>query len=722
MSYSTRNRLYLTSSRNFLRVFLLILVSGVSLAVLIVPIAIRPSAFPLKIGDVASQDLLAPRTSSFTSVVLTEQARQDAESKVQPIYLPADHSITRKQIERLRVSLDYISSVRQDAYSNHDQKISDLLAMQDLHLERGVMDGILGLSESRWQVVRQQASDILEQTMRNSIREDQVEQAKNNVPTLVSFSLPQDQAILVADLVTPFVVPNSLYSESQTAQARIDARASVSPVIRSFVSGESIVRRGQVITPASLEALQQFGLVQSQNNDQNIISASTLVVLLSAFIGFYFNQRKRTSLDTFTNQLLISIWFLLFLYSARIIIPNRTVIPYIFPISAFGMTLASLFTTEIGLVFSIILCILTAYGLPGGLELTIFYSLSSVCGILVLGKGRRISSFFWAGLAIGGSSTAVLLAYHLSNSITDWVGIATLIGAAFFNGIASASLTLLFQFLFSQMLGLTTSLQLLEISRSDHPLMQFLLRTAPGTYQHSLQVANLAEQAAEEIGADALLTRVGAIYHDCGKALNPSYFVENQIPAKINPHDEMDPVTSAATIIQHVSNGILLAKKHHLPPPLQAFINEHHGTLLTRYQYTRAVMAAENDVDAIDAELFRYPGPRPNSRETALIMLADGCEARARAELPKDEEELRILVKKVFDYIEHEGQLDNTTMTLKDLSISAESFIKTLRNTYHPRLQYPELKTSPASPEIDKSESQVVESPSTPVNSSEITR
>ena len=653
----------------------------------------RPSSYSLKVGDVASQDILAPRAFTYVSNYLTEQDKKAAENAVPSVYLAADPGITRSQIEKLNVSLDYIDAVRQDNYANQDQKINDLADLQNIQLSKDIGNKILALSETRWQAVEEEALNVLEETMRNSIRQDQLDIAQREVPPLISFSLTQEESSIVSELVIPFLVPNSLYSDSQTKLARQTASASVKPVSVSFANGESIVQRGQVITSLNLEALQQFGLIQPQQNDQDIIAAAALVALLGGFIGLYFNRRKGTAVDSMPNLALISITFLVFLVGARLIIPNRTVIPYLYPLSAFGMTIASMFTMEIGLVLSLALGILTAYGLPNGLELTLFYILSGLCGILLLGNGRRVANFFWAGIAIGGAGCAVLLAFRLTNSTTDWVGITTLAGASLISGIASAGLTMLLQFLFSQLLGLTTALQLLEISRPDNPLLQFILRNAPGTYQHSLQVANLAEQAAEEIGADALLVRVGALYHDAGKAINPLFFVENQVPGKLNPHDDIDPVTSAATIIQHINDGILLARKYHLPPRIQDFIQEHHGTLYTRYQYTKAIQAADNNPDSVNKDLFRYPGPKPKSRETALIMLADGCEARARAEIPKDEEELRTLVKKVFDFVEREGQLEDTTFTFRDINRTYESFVTTLKNTYHPRLQYPELKS-----------------------------
>ena len=651
-------------------------------------------------GDVSSQDILAPQSLTYESEILTQQARQQAQARITPVYLPADPSITRHQIERLRVVMNYISTVRLDSLATTQQKIADLQATTDTVIGSDLAAQILSLNDFRWQAVQQEASSVLEQTMRNTIREDNLIDARRSLPTLVSFSLPQDQAALVVDLVSPFVVANSLYSAEKTEAARQQVLQAVAPVKRSFIVGETIVLRGQVITEDNWEALQKFGLVQPKSHDQDLVGVGAIVVVISAFVTLYFNRRQIPPIDDLRSLTLLCINLIVFLIGARFLIPNRAVLPYVYPLPAFGLVLAALFNIEIGLVFSVVISILAGYGLPNSLDLTLFYMLTSLCGVLVVGRARRIASFIWAGIAIGATGIGVILALRLPNSVTDWIGMATLAGASVFNGMASASLALLFQFLYSQVLGLTTALQLLEVSRPDHPLLQVILRAAPGTYQHSLQVANLAEQAAERIGADGLLVRVGAIFHDAGKVANPLFFIENQVPGQIDSHDDLDPAQAAATIIRHVNDGEQLARKYRLPSRLRDFMTEHHGTLLARYQYTRAVEAAGNRPELVDESLFRYPGPRPRSRETALLMLADGVEARARAELPKGEVELRSLVLRVFDFCQKEGQLDETRLTLRDLSQAADSFITTLRNTYHPRIQYPEYKplVSPAVP------------------------
>jgi putative nucleotidyltransferase with HDIG domain len=391
---------------------------------------------------------------------------------------------------------------------------------------------------------------------------------------------------------------------------------------------------------------------------------------------------------------LIAVLFTIFLITARLVIPYHIVIPYAFPLAAFSLTVVALFGPQLAMITSLPLALMTAFALPSAFDLTIYYLLASLLGVLALGRGRRVASFFWAGVVVAISGIGVVFAYRMTGSAavpTDLVGLATLAGVSLLNGLATASLTILLQFFLAQLMGTTTSMQLMDLSRPDHPLLQKLLREAPGTYQHSLQVANLAEQAAERIGADPLLTRVGALYHDAGKLVNPYFYIENQAPGFSNPHDELAPDMSARAIIQHVPDGLVLAQKYHLPRRVMDFISEHHGTTATRYQYVKAVKAAGGDESQVNKDDYRYPGPRPQSPETAILMLADGCEARVRAERPKEEEDLRATIRAVIDERVNSGQLDDTSLTLQDLNEIVDSFSATLRGVYHPRILYPQL-------------------------------
>jgi putative nucleotidyltransferase with HDIG domain len=667
---------------------LLLLTTGLSFLAQAISFSSHLGNSPLRLGDVAPQEILAPYTLTFESKVLTEKEREAAAKLVASVYTPADPSVGRRQLEQLRATLAYISSIRADNYASTDQKMADLAMLEDLSLQHDTAINILNLSDARWQAVQQEANVELEQVMRNTIRVDQLEDTRRNIPALVNLSLTQEQAAIVVQLAAAFVAPNSIFDQNLTEAAYQKARQAVSPVTRSFVANEVVIQRGQVISEADLEALEAFNLIQSPTYWQDIASAVILPVLMMTFFVLYLNRNPALANDL-RALTMVAILFLVFLLGARITIPGHAVLPYLYPLMAYSLTVAALFGAELALVTILPLSLLVSYGLPNALDLTLFYTLSSFFGVLTLRRARRLTLFFWAGAAIAISGATVIIAYRLPQQTTDWIGLLTLSGAACFNGVISAGISILLQFFLAQFLGRTTALQLIELSRPDHPLLQFLLRNAPGTYQHSLQVATLAEQAAERIGADPLLTRVGALYHDVGKATNPGFFIENQLAGDLNPHHNIEPTASATTIIRHVTEGLELARKHHLPSQIQAFIAEHHGTLATRYQYIRAVDAIGGDESKVDIKPFRYPGPRPQSRETALLMLADGCEARVRAERPKDEDELRTVLRVVIDDRVKNGELDNTDLTLRDLNIIIDSFTASLRGIYHPRIQYP---------------------------------
>ncbi len=548
---------------------------------------------------------------------------------------PPDPSIARHQIDRLRASLQYIALVRNDENATPEQQTADIASLSDVTLKSTTIQSILALTSAQWERIQQESLSVLEQVMRRSIRDQELDAVQRTIPSLVSLELNEEQAALVAELVTAFVKPNSAYSEILTESARQAARDAVQPVVQEYKAGETIVSRGQIITPVEFEALQQLGLIEEANPWQDYAGAGALVIMVAALVTLYLSRRRLPFLLEPRSLVVAALLFLLFLVGARITIPDRTVLPYAYPLPALGLLVGTLFGMETGIVFSIAVSFLVPYNLPNVLDLTPYYLISSLTGVLVLGNARRVWTFFRSGMATAGAGIAMLLAFRFPFTQMDGIALLQLAGAAVFTGLASSSIALLLQYFLAQMLGLTTALQLIEISRPDFPLLQFFLRHAPGTYQHSLQVANLAEQAAELVGADALLTRVGALFHDIGKSMNPMFFVENQAQGDLNTHEDLAPHESAAAIIAHVTDGVVLAHKYRLPRRIDDFILEHHGTMVTRYQYNQALEAAGGEASKVDVKQFRYPGPRPRSRETALLMIADGTEARAARNVRK---------------------------------------------------------------------------------------
>ena len=699
---TARNRPFPARIRT-LQFILLVLVSIISYGALELPQAVRPAASQIQIGEVSPSDYQAPKTDSYISEVRTEDQRIAAENAVQPVYGSPDPAMARRQIERLRATLQYVTLVRLDPNSSLQQKKDDIAALSDVTLPSQTVDQILALTRARWDPIQQEALNVLEQIMRRSIRDQEMDSVLRSIPSLVSLSLDETQASIISELVAGFVTPNSLYNKELTQAAKKAARDAVQPVTQEYKAGEIIVSRGQIVKPVQLEALLKFGLIEQPNPWQDYAGAGALVIMLAALVWLYFSRRRSQFLYSARSLVVVAILFLIFVIGARLTIPDRTLLPYAFPLAGLGLLLATLFGVEAGIVFSIVISLLVPYNLPNAFDLMPYYLLSALTGVLVLGAARRVWTFFRAGMAISGAAIAMLLAFRVPYTTVDAVAIIQLAGAAIFSGLAAASIALLLQYFLAQTLGLTTALQLIEISRPDFPLLQFFLRNAPGTYQHSLQVANLAEQAAELIGADALLTRVGALFHDVGKSMNPAFFIENQVQGEMNTHEDIDPAEAASTIISHVTDGVALARKYRLPRRIDDFILEHHGTMLTRYQYNQALEAAGGDKSKVDEKNFHYPGPSPRSRETALLMLADGSEARTRAERPQNEEDMRRIVLSTIEHAQKQGQLDNTQLTLRDLSLISDAFINVLRGTHHPRISYPketptamDVSTAPA--------------------------
>jgi cyclic-di-AMP phosphodiesterase PgpH len=694
---NARNRPFPARIRT-LQIILLVLVSIISYGALVLPDAVRPSATPLNVGEVSPSDFQAPEPSRFISEVRTEDERRKAENAVAPVYGSPEPAVARRQIERLRAALMYISLVRADANASLEQKTADLAALSDIRLQPHTVDQVLALADPLWDSIQQESLSVLEQIMRRRIRDQDMESVTDSIPSLVSLSLDETQANIVSELVAAFVTPNSMYSEELTQAAKQAAREAVVPVTQEYKAGEIIVPRGQIVTAAQLEALREFKLIEEPSPWQDYAGAGALVVMLAALVWLYFSRRRLQFLYNARSLVVVALLFILFVVGARLVIPERTILPYAFPLSALGLLIATLFGVESGIVFSIIISFLVPYHLPNSFDLTPYYLISSITGVLVLGSARRVWTFFRAGMAVAGAGMAMLLAFRVPFTTMDAAAVLQLAGAAVFSGLAASSIALLLQYFLAQTLGLTTALQLIEISRPDFPLLQIFLRNAPGTYQHSLQVANLAEQAAELIGADALLTRVGALFHDVGKSMNPTFFIENQPQGEMNTHEDLEPADAAAVIIAHVPDGVALARKYRLPRRIDDFILEHHGTMLTRYQYTQAIERADGDKSKVDESQFHYPGPRPRSRETALLMLADGSEARARAERPQDEEGIRRIVLSTIENAQKQGQLDETQLTLRDLGTITDTFITILRGTHHPRISYP--KEIPATMDV----------------------
>jgi putative nucleotidyltransferase with HDIG domain len=310
-----------------------------------------------------------------------------------------------------------------------------------------------------------------------------------------------------------------------------------------------------------MEILRQLGLLQTERRWEDIASVALAVLITGVLLVLHLERFNREISRSPKHIFLLGLLFNLFLVAACY--GTGKSCSFLFPAAALAMLLTVVAGPNLAITVSVAMAALVGYIGGNRLELTIYTAMGGLISALALGRAERVNQFFWAGLAGALANAGIVLVFRVNDPATDGYGLAQLLTASLINGAVSASLTLVGFFLLGGLFDITTSLQLIELARPDHPLLQFILRTAPGTYQHSLQVANLAEQAAERIGANAMLIRVGALYHDCGKALHPQYFVENQLDGQ---HPRVArPYASAEIIVGHVLDGLTMARRHRLP-------------------------------------------------------------------------------------------------------------------------------------------------------------
>lgn len=642
----------------------------------------------LRPGEVAPFDVVSPQQLTYVSAILTDQARERAANAVPEQFDSASGSTRRDEIIRARRWMAEIGALRSDASSSEDERLAGLLAIEELGLSAETAILVLNLSDDDWAHAAADVPLALDRVLRNEIRPDMLATVRRGVPTTISADLSEQASEVATDLVQALVRPNSFPNPDRTEEMREAAREDVTPVSVSVARGETILRAGDVATPLDVEALGQIGFLDSDGDAWALLrSLAFAVALLATTIGAFVITRGQQPIrgrQVMIVLLLSAAWLIL----ARFMIIPHDWLAYLYPLAALSMLIACLVNVRAALVVTAAFALVVLYLSESNTLLASYMLCGGWAGALVLGRAERISSFLWAALAVFVSNVLTTLAYRVPFEGMSNPQLLQLLFVLLLNGGLSSSIALLGYFGLGALFGITTSLQLNELSRPTHPLLRQLLLKATGTYHHTIVVSNLAERGAAAIGADALLARVGAYYHDIGKTVRPYFFTEN-INDDASPHDKLDPLTSAQVIISHVRDGLDLAQKYRLPGPIQDFIREHHGRSLVQYFYIRAVRAAAEG-ETVDPEQFRYPGPRPRTKETAILALADTCEAAVRAMRPGTREDLALLVNRLVDERAAEGELDECPLTFRDLQAIRTVFVQVLLGVHHPRITYPE--------------------------------
>lgn len=647
----------------------------------------------LKAGEIASVTAVAPRGLTYESELLTEQMREHAAQQAPEQYDNQELLVRREQVRLAREILPAITAIRGAPGGSLADKTDQLLAIPVANLDAEAAVKVLSLTAEQWARVQADVPVVLDRVMRDEIRETTLGAARRRVPIFVNTTLDDEETDVVVALVSNLVRPNSLLNEERTAQLREEARQGVLPVSVTLAEGETVIRVGDKATALQVEALTELSRLQAQWDPWTTLRATLLALLLIGIVVASIYRLQPAILNNPRQLGVLLVVTVIWLLAAKFLIVNHALLPYVYSLAALGMLIAVLCSLQLALVFSFVFTLLILYLLPNEPIVAAYQALGALVGMLVVGRAERLIGFLWAGLAVALTNLAVVLVFRAPlTSVGTSYAVQLLFTSALSGGLAAA-IALIGYFGLGNLFGITTPLQLTELSRPTHPLLRQLLLKASGTYHHTILVSNMAERAAAAIGADAMLVRVGAYYHDIGKTVRPYFFAEN-ILDDTSPHDRLDPLTSAKIIISHVTDGIDLAAKYKLPERIQDFIQEHHGTTLVKYFFSQAQQQAAPGEEVSEGD-FRYPGPNPRTKETAILMLADTCEAAVRAVRPATREDLESLVDRLIDERVANGELSDSDLTFRELATIKDVFLHVLQGVHHPRIQYPGTADEP---------------------------
>lgn len=644
----------------------------------------------LEMGMTAQTTIYSPTTTSFVSQTLTSERRKTAEDAVRPIYHSPDPSVARQQAELARQILDYITNVRGDTLASDTQQFQDIEYITALDLEESTITQLLDFDDETWREMDAESIAVLERVMRGEIQSGDLSRIRGQLPTQVSVRFDERETSVIVDMVGDLIRANATINEEATALARSQAGQAITDVIRFFERGQLVVSSGQAITASDYEALNQLGLLRPVDKRlQETVRAGLGSIITMVMVGLYLSRFRPSLLYSEPRLLtLLAVLFLIILGGARVALSGEF---YIYPAAALALIYVAIAGHQIAIIGVISLAFLVGLMAGGVYENVALVLIGGMIGALSLRRSERLNSFFFAGVMVSLGYMAVAISFVITSTDPNRVPeLLLLIVYSLVNGILTAAATIAAMYIITLVFNMPTALKMIELSQPNQPLLQRLLREAPGTYQHSLQVANLCDQAANAIGADAQLIHVAALYHDIGKMLNPAFFTENQGEMG-NPHDALnDPYRSAEIIISHVTEGDELAKQYRLPSRIRDFIREHHGTQEVYVFYQQALALADGNASQVDSNDFRYPGPKPQTRETAIMMLADGAEASVRARQPKNKGEIEEIVRDVIEARRKSGQLNESNLTLNDLQTIYKIFVEMLQAVFHPRINYAE--------------------------------
>lgn len=644
-----------------------------------------PEKVSLLEGEVSDRDVIAPRTVSYVDTAKTKKLEMEVLASVANVY-DMDVAVMAKAEEDVKAIFRAAQSTLADnTLTSNEQKLQKLTQGLPVSLSSTVVNGLINLDKDGLAKAEDYTTSILRKYLQRGIRDDDLEIARKQVVLEVEeLGLDKNTEAIVAGIAQTLIRPNFILNVRETDKRKQTALANIEPVRETVKKGQILVRRGDVVTSEQIHVMVELGLYAGNVSEVRIFGLAVFVLLIMGItIGYLYQFAKNIQ----TNDRYLILLGLIVLITMIIAKVAHYYSDFTAPVAAGALLTAILIDARVALLISVVMAMFFGVIVEHDLRAVtaaLFAGMTGVYSVTKMVHGYNLTK---AGIAIAAVNFLVIGSTGLIEQLNGKeILMQGLLGAV--GGIVSAVITIGLSPYLENVFNITTPIKLLDLAKPNHPLLQRLLLEAPGTYHHSVIVGNLAETAAVTVGADPVVVRVGAYYHDIGKTKRPFFFIENQ-PGSENPHDKLAPSLSTLIITSHVKDGVDLCQDYKLPQIITDIVQQHHGTTLVSYFYKRAT-EHEHGGESVIEEDFRYEGPTPQTKEAALIMLADACEAAVRSISKPTVNRIESTVRKIIRERLQDGQLDDCNLTLKDLNIIGDVYIRLLSSMFHNRIEYPE--------------------------------
>lgn len=660
-------------------------------------VAISPKKYDLKSGDIAQSDIKAPRET--VDEAASQEVLDEALKNVDKQYTQKSEVKTNveNQVKDLFQKIIELTSSQKDIKN----KVKELTSYENFSLSEHDATTLLSLNSDTLKNLQWEILDILNTVYETNIQDGNEESLLAAQQTANSemdkLNLDSSYESIIRNIVLSKIEPNLFYDEEKTNEKIEEVKKSTEKVI--IKKNQIIVKEGEPVTEGQIQILKELGIIDEGKTGSLLV----LYILTAMFVGIilylqytYVKKNHKAIYEDNKKLILICLLNVSYLVLASGV---KYVSPYLIPMACTPLLLSMLINHKVSLVLSSYNVILLGALIEFDPQIILLAFISTILSSTILRKMQQRNDIIYATLGIGllcgvlnfliGNMVSINIKEVIINSLLTVVGV-----------LLSGILTIGILPFLENTFDVVTTLKLLELSNPNSPLLRKLLMESPGTYHHSMLVANLAEMAAEEVGANPVVTRIGAYYHDVGKTSRPYFFKENQIGNE-NPHDKITAALSARIIISHVKDGVELAKEYKLPKVIQDIIAEHHGTTFVKYFYITEKNNSD-DPDSINEDDYKYPGPIPSTKESGIIMLADSVEAAVRSITEPTSEKIEQMVSNIIDGKIKDKQLNNCDLTFKDLDKIKECFLKALKGIYHQRIEYPTEKIRTVKKEENK--------------------